>query len=203
MSARNFIMQEYHDHLKEHGYVLVKNFLSPDVLELCKSFLDLSMASGMRHQEINPGYLFGDVEHIEPNIFADSILLAYKNAIEAIFQTELVPSYIFVRQYHKDSSLVIHRDRPVCEFSATILIDKDGDGPSCLGFCDDEEGTNPVEVEMEEGDAIVFTGAKDFDGRWHYRPKVEQKSVTQAFLHYVSPGNRPENIFPRPIRRSQ
>lgn len=196
-------MQEYHDHFKEHGYVLIKNFIHPEVLEMCKSFLDLSIATGMVQREINPGYLIGDVDLIQPNIFADSILLAYKNTMESIFQTELVPSYIFLRRYHQDSSLVIHRDRPVCEFSATILIDKDGEGPSALGFCDDEEGNNPIEVEMEEGDAIVFVGARDFDGRWHYRPKVNQRSVTQAFLHYVSPGNQAECSFPLPIRRSQ
>lgn len=196
-------MQEYRDHLKEHGYVLIKNFISPDALEMCKSFLDLSVSSNLRELESNPGYLLGSVEYIHPNIFADSMLLAYKNSIESIFETELIPSYIFFRQYHKDSSLRIHRDRAVCEFSATILIHKDGEGSSPLSFCDDEEGNNPVDVGMEEGDAIIFGGAKDFNGRWHYRPKVTQNSVTQAFLHYVSPGNNAEFGFPLPNYRSQ
>jgi hypothetical protein len=117
------------------------------------------------------------------------MLLAYKNKVQDIFNTELIPSYVFFRQYYTDSELKIHRDRSVCEFSATILIDKDGDQPTSLCFCDDEHGSNPVEVFMEEGDAIMFYGTTEFDGRWHYRPKVEQKSITQAFLHYVSPGN--------------
>ena len=78
---------------------------------------------------------------------------------------------------------------------------KDGEGTSSLVFCDDEEGNNPVEVIIEEGDAIIFSGSYDFDGKWHYRPKVEQKSITQAFLHYVSPGNNPEYLFPKPIHR--
>jgi hypothetical protein len=194
-------MEEIRAHLKEHGYVLIKNFMSPETVQLCKSFLDLSMSCGLRREEINIGYLLGRIEYIEPNVFADSVLLAYKNKVESIFETELVPSYIFIRQYHEGSSLVIHRDRPVCEFSVTVLLHKDGPGASPLGFCDDEEGNNPIEVGMEEGDAIVFTGAKDFDGRWHYRPPVTQKSVTQAFLHYVSPGNNPECLFPLPIHR--
>jgi hypothetical protein len=196
-------MQEYRDHLKEHGYVLIKNFLSPDTLELAKAFLDLTVTSNLREKESNPGYLSGNVEYIHPNIFADSMLLAYKNPIEAIFETEMIPSYIFFRQYHKGSSLKIHRDRPVCEFSATILVHKDGDGTADLAFCDDEEGTNSIEIGMEEGDAIIFGGAKDFDGRWHYRPAVKQNSITQAFLHYVSPDNTPECGFPRPMYRSQ
>ena len=54
---------------------------------------------------------------------------------------------------------------------------------------------------MEEGDAIMFYGTTEFDGRWHYRPKVEQKSITQAFLHYVSPGNVAQYGFPLPVYR--
>lgn len=193
-------MQQYRDHLKQHGYVLIKNFLSPEIVQICKSFLDLSITSGLRDQETNP-YLNGRVEQILPNIFADSILLAYNNTIQDLFQAEMIPSYIFFRQYHTGSELKIHRDRAVCEFSVTLLIDKDGEGTSSLCFCDDEEGKNPIEVIMEEGDAIIFSGSSEFDGRWHYRPKVEQKSITQAFLHYVSPNNNPECFFPKPIHR--
>lgn len=115
----------------------------------------------------------------------------------------MIPSYIFFREYFEGSELLIHRDRAVCEFSATILIDKNGEGESSLCFCDDEEGNNPVEVFMEEGDAIIFSGSYQFDGRWHYRSAVKQKSITQAFLHYVSPGNEAVDGFPLPIHRSQ
>jgi hypothetical protein len=194
-------MQDARDQLKEHGYVLIKNFMSPEIIQICKSFLDLSISSGLHKPETNP-YLIGEIDQILPNIFVDSILLAYLNTVQDLFQTEIIPSYVFFRQYYKDSELLIHRDRPVCEFSATILIDKDGEGSSSLCFCDDEHGTNTVEVFMEEGDAIIFSGAYDFNGKWHYRPKVEQKSITQAFLHYVSPENTPECVFPRPIHRS-
>ena len=193
-------MKQQRAHLKKHGYVLIKKFLSPEIVQICKSFLDLSVSSGLRKPETNP-YLDGQIEQILPNIFADSILLAYKNTIQDIFDTEMIPSYIFFRQYYNGSELKIHRDRPVCEFSATILIDKDGEGPTSLVFCDDEQGNNPVEVIIEEGDAIIFSGAAAFNGRWHYRPKVKQKSITQVFLHYVSPDNNPECIFPLPIYR--
>ena len=200
MNYGKIIMQDYRNKLKDNGYVLIKNFLSPEIVQICKSFLDLSISSGLRQPESNP-YLTGNVELISPNIFADSILLAYKNTIEDLFDTEMIPSYIFFRQYHTGSELKIHRDRPECEFSVTLLIDKDGKESSSLVFCDDEEGNNPVEVFMEEGDAIIFSGSYGFDGKWHYRPKVEQKSITQAFLHYVSPSNNPENLFPKPIHR--
>jgi len=106
--SKGYSMQEYRDHLKEHGYVLIKNFLSPDVLELCKSFLDLTLVHDMRTAESNP-YLRGNVQEIRPSIFADSILLAYKNQIESIFDTEMIPSYIFVREYMKGSELMPHR----------------------------------------------------------------------------------------------
>ena len=194
-------MQEYQAHLKEHGFVLIKDFFTPDVIQLCKSFLDLSFSHGLRKPESNP-YLEGEITQILPSIFANSILLAYTPLLEQIFEAELIPSYIFFREYGRGSSLKIHRDRDVCEYSTTILINKDGEGISSLVFCDDEDSTNPVEVILEEGDAIIFKGAKNYGGRWHYRPKVEQNSITQVFLHYVSPGNTPEDIFPRPIYRN-
>ena len=193
-------MQDYQNHLKEHGYVLVKDFFTPDVVQICKSFLDLSFSHKLRKPESNP-YLEGEITQILPSIFADSILLAYLPVVEEIFDAEMIPSYVFFREYKRGSSLKIHRDRDVCEYSVTILINKDGGGRTSLVFCDDEEGNNPVEVVLEEGDAIVFKGAKNYDGRWHYRPKVEQNSITQVFLHYVSPSNIPENGFPRPIFR--
>ena len=202
VNYRKFAMQEYRDHLKEHGYVLIKNFLTPDVLELCKSFLDLSLVHDMRTPESNP-YLYGDVYEIGDNIFADSILLAYKNPIEVIFNTEMIPSYIFIREYMRGSELMTHRDRPECEFSATILLNKNGEGDCSLFFCDDKEKTNSVGVPLEEGDAIIFSGATDFDGKWHYRPRLEPESITTAFLHYVSPHNNPNSIFPRPHYRSK
>lgn len=195
-------MEKERAHLKEHGFVLIKNFMNADMIEVCKSFLDLSISSGIRTNESNP-YLTGKIEYINPNIFVDSILLAYKNKIQNIFDTEMIPSYVFFREYFEGSALKVHKDRAVCEFSATILIDKNGEGKSSLCFCDDEQGTNSVEVIMEEGDAIIFSGSEEFGGRWHYRPPVEQKSITQAFLHYVSPQNRPEEGFPLPIHRSQ
>jgi len=193
-------MKTARKHLKKHGYVLIKNFLSPEVIQICKSFMDVSQVSNIKTVEANP-YLIGNVDHYQPTIFADSMLLAYKNKVQDIFNTELIPSYVFFRQYYTGSELKIHRDRSVCEFSATILIDKDGDQPTSLCFCDDEHGSNPVEVFMEEGDAIMFYGTTEFDGRWHYRPKVEQKSITQAFLHYVSPGNVAQYGFPLPVYR--
>jgi len=194
-------MQEYQTHLKEHGYVLIKDFFSAEVIQICKSFLDLSFTHDLRRPETNP-YLNGKITQILPSIFADSILLAYLPAVQEIFETELIPSYIFFREYSTGASLKPHRDRDVCEFSATILINKDGEGTSSLMFCDDEEGNNPVEVILEEGDAIIFRGASNYNGRWHYRPRVEQRSITQVFLHYVSPDNIPENGFPRPIFRN-
>lgn len=195
-------MQKQRAHLKKHGYVLIKNFMSAETLELCKCFLDLTLAHNMRKPETNP-YLAGKIFEILPSIFADSLLLAYKDRIEKIFESEMIPSYIFIREYMKGSELMAHRDRPQCEFSATILINKNGEGNSSLFFCDDEQKTNSIEVPLEEGDAIIFSGAADFGGKWHYRPKVEQESVITAFLHYVSPHNTPNQGFPRPYYRSK
>lgn len=195
-------MEKERAQLKEHGFVLIKNFMNADMIEACKSFLDLSISSGIRVSETNPR-IIGKTEYISPNIFADSILLAYKNKIQNIFDTEMIPSYIFFREYFEGAELLTHRDRPECEFSATIFIDKNGEGTTSLCFCDDAEGTNSTEVFMEEGDAIIFSGSYHFGGKWHYRKPVKQKSITQAFLHYVSPGNNAQDGFPRPIHRSQ
>lgn len=190
--------------LRKHGYVLVRNFLSPEVVELYKGMIDLSYTQNIRRPE-RADVLVGDIEAINKNIFDDMILLYKKDHVEKLFGVSMIPSYIFTREYFKGSELLIHTDREQCQYSVTVTLHKGGTGKSALVFCDDELGSNPVEIEMQEGDAILFNGAEAYGGKPHYRPKVELDSLVQTFLHYVrfDNGHTAQDIFPMPNYRTK
>jgi hypothetical protein len=151
-------------------------------------------------------YLDGDIEAVEDNPFDDSMLLYYKDFAEKIFEVpELIPSYIYHREYYKGSELLIHRDREACQYSITVTVCKKGQGTSTLYFCDDEDKTNLIGLEMQEGDAIIFNGGSDYGGKHHYRDPIELDSLSMIFLHYLSPENshRCPRSFPRPNYRTK
>lgn len=188
--------------LRDRGYILVKNFLSEDVIRLYKSFCDLSYGANLRTHETSD-YLVGDIHSISKNPFDDSVLLAYQPMAEKYFQRKMIPSYIFTREYFDGSYLKIHNDRPQCQYSISITVHKDPVVQSSLIFYDDEQGTNPVKIDMEEGDAIFFNGSLTYNGRWHSRPKVVGGSVVTSFLHYVDIDNTEsaQEPFPLPVYR--
>ena len=190
--------------LRKHGYVLVRNFLSPELIELYKGLIDLSYGSNLRDPE-RASVLIGNIDKILKNTLDDTVLLYKKDHVEKLFGVPMIPSYIFTREYFKGSELLIHKDRDECQFSVSITLCKRGQGKSVLVFCDDEFGTNPIEIEMQEGDAIVFNGGSAYNGRYHYRPKIELDSLVQTFLHYVGYENahNAQSTFPMPNYRTK
>lgn len=184
--------------LRERGYILVKNFLTPEVIMLYKSFCDISFGADLRKHE-SSDYLVGDIHSITKNVFDDSVLLAYQAQAEKFFQRKMIPSYIFTREYFDGSYLKIHNDRPQCQYSISITTHKDPTVKSSLIFYDDEQGTNPVELVMQEGDAVFFNGSLTYNGRWHSRPMVVGGSVVTSFLHYVDVDNKESAQEPFPL----
>ena len=193
------------EHFEKYGFVKIKGVLTPEIIELYKSFIDITKLKDMRTPE-KANNLAGNVEMVDHNIFDDSILLYCKHIIEKIWGIEdIVPAYAFSREYYPGSELLVHRDRDACQYSMTLTMCKRGSGSTILWFSDKQDKSDPIPVELEEGDGIIFNGGTNYNGKWHWRDPLEIDALVQLFIHYVHP-DRPELAdfsFPRPNYRSR
>lgn len=209
--SENYMLDYDYESLKKdfekNGFVKIKGVLSPEIIELYKSFIDITKLKAETFREPESGqYLTGDIERVDHNIFDDSILLYCKHIIEKIWGIEdMVPSYAYSREYYKGSELLIHRDRDACQYSITLTMAKRGQGNTFLWFSDRSDKSDPIPVDLEEGDAIIFNGGGNYGGKWHWRDPLEVDSLVQLFVHYVHPDNAElaDFPFPRPNYRSR
>jgi hypothetical protein len=171
---------------KEDNYEHVKGALSQDLLKFLKINYDIYEASGYIHNpptENNP-YPFGDVQ--TPTSFAfygslpgDSLLIYLKPLLEKITEEKLIETYSYMRIYYTDSELKRHIDRPSCELSATMCIKK---GSKDWPIYFEKQNGETVEVEMNEGDLVVYRGCV----LPHWRNKYDGDRHYQVFIHFVT-----------------
>jgi hypothetical protein len=203
--SSDYDFESLREEFKKNGFVKIKGILSPEIIELYKSCIDITLLKEMRTTEDNT-YLSGRTESVSHNIFDDSILLYCKHIVEKIWGIDdMIPSYAFSREYYPGSALLVHRDRSACQYSVTLTMCKKGQGSTKLWFSDSEDKTDAVAVDLEEGDAIIFNGGDDYGGKWHWRDPLEIDSLVQLFLHYVHPDtpDLADFPFPRPNYRSR
>ena len=97
--------------------------------------------------------------------------------VNELLGEEVLPTYTYARVYKNGSVLERHRDRPACEISFTINLEKDTDWPLYFQRPDNSE----AQAELTPGDAVLYLGCQAD----HWRNKFEGKEHTQLFMHYV------------------
>jgi hypothetical protein len=97
--------------------------------------------------------------------------------VNELLGEEVLPTYTYARVYKNGSVLERHRDRPACEISFTLNLEKDTDWPLYFQRPDNSE----TEIELNPGDAILYLGCQAD----HWRNKFEGEEHVQLFLHYV------------------
>lgn len=161
----------------EYGYTYASNFLDQNK---CKELTQV-LKDYVKNKKtfIDPKCPVSHTIYGTPEF--DQLLLDCLPAMEKISGKELLPTYSYARLYLPNEELKIHVDRESCEISATITLGFEGD---CwpIYFGDDEKKSNPKQIEINVGDAIVYKGMDN----WHWREKyVEGKWQAQVFIHYV------------------
>lgn len=163
---------------EKHKYVHLKDFLVKENCEQLVVELRKLVAEGKTTKDEQCP--LSQAVHGAP-VF-DSLLDQLTPHFEAASGKKLYPTYAYARLYDtQGEELVLHRDRPACEISATITLGFEGDvWPIYMGH--NEDKSEATEINMEVGDAVLYRGMDVY----HWREKyTEGKWQAQVFLHYV------------------
>ena len=104
---------------KEKGYEIIRNFLDKDFVQFIQSYFYTRLRAGQAvigdSQASNSFIFYGDP-------LMDTILGNSSNSLSKITGYKLLPTYTYTRLYGKGDELMMHRDRPSCELSATLAL---------------------------------------------------------------------------------
>ena len=81
--------------------------------------------------------------------------------------------------YYNGAEMAVHRDRPSCQYSATMTIEVDETGPWEIWMENKYGDCSPFVIPV--GSMLVYSG----DKLAHWRETYTGKRQIQAFLHYV------------------
>lgn len=173
----------------DDGYLVIRNFISKD---LCK-FAQL-------YYKIRQDTLQYDIDNQCPESksfyadpFCETLLLSSCRALSKETEIELLPTYSYTRVYGKGDELHIHRDRPECQYSATLNLGRPlNEDNSAIYMSKNSDGSDASTVLLEEGDLCIYKG----NIIYHWREPFKQSWYLQTFLHYVdSNGEYKDRLF--------
>ena len=174
------------------GFQIVKNVISNDLLShltnemnISKSISDFYTGSPDKISSAGDGLVRNAFYHYS-SIFGESLMVGLKPEIEKVVGKELIETYSYHRIYYKNSELPKHKDRPSCEYSATISIQYDHPWEIYV-----KDLTGKInKILLEPGDMCVYKGCEVE----HWREPYEGNEMKQIFIHYVD-ANGPYKDF--------
>ncbi|MGA8505132.1 MAG: hypothetical protein WB762_05945 [Candidatus Sulfotelmatobacter sp.] len=164
----------------ERNYVPLRNLIHPFNLAALRRYYRYAIRRGtirLGDEQSRRRY----VAHNEPvaRYFHHQIT----NAVSAIAEEAVKPSYVYLASYLSGAELKQHTDRQQCEFSVTLCLDFSPEPELATSWplrLDTSEGG--VTVYQALGDGLVYRGTKVP----HYRDALgEGYTSTSMFFHYV------------------
>lgn len=175
------------------GYKVIRNAVSKKITSFialqvnmqkdCENLLKgLPLNSYVEYKPEQP-YSQGDEQVPKAYSFhrtfcTESLLMTMLPFMEAQTNKKLYPTYSYGRIYFQDAVLNIHKDRPSCEYSATIALETNGQ-PWEIYFQGLDGKVNGV--TLNDGDLCIYLGTEVN----HWREKLNGNKYMQLFLHYV------------------
>ena len=157
-------------------YTVKKKFLNSEVCNLVRNYAYINTTHCQSPKVFRPD------ENKNTASFSNSfycegvglsLLIHHKKDAEEVFKKKLNPTYSWLQVYTYSDLMEPHCDRPECEYSMSILIDKDWDWKFVAG---DEK------ISLDAGDVVFYEGTKLKHGRDGRFLGDRQVSL---FLHYV------------------
>lgn len=174
--------------LKENGYLVIKNFLSKDFCKFIQVYFKI------RQDTLD--YTIDSQCPKSKSFYADpvieTILLTSCKKLSEITEIDLIPQYSYARVYGQGDELKIHRDRPECEFSATLCLGTPSQQPkSAIYMSKYNDESTGAELVLEEGDLCFYRGTE----MYHWRKPIDQTWLLQAFIHYTNKNGPYGNVI--------
>jgi hypothetical protein len=158
----------------QNNYLQVPGFITPsEATSFAKDFKEYCL-------KFNPKNISDPSTHVnsELNWLPFISLLVQKiPEVSGLIGEPVLPTYTYARWQTTGDSLPLHRDRPSCEISLSVNLQKDKD----WGFWIQKPTGDAVEINLNPGDAILYLGCQAD----HWRNKFEGEEHIQVFLHYV------------------
>lgn len=160
-------------YFKENKHHVFRKIISEDALELLNSYVELQQERG---------YFEGSFFSKENTKYGDPIfealMLELKPKIEEVVGEELLPSFAHMRIYKKGGSLRVHKDRPACEYAATLTVNYDSDEIWPIYITD---FVKKKEFFLDRGDLLIIKGREVPHGRDQFTGNY----WIQVFMNYV------------------
>ena len=109
--------------------------------------------------------------------------------MEKLTGKRLYPAYSYARIYYNGATMARHKDRPSCQYSATVTIEVDDSGPWEIGM-QNYAGEEKM-LSLPVGTMVAYRG--DQLDHWREEPYNGNKQI-QAFLHYVDADSEYSNL---------
>ena len=175
------------------GYKVIRNAVSKKIT----SFMAMQVNMQKDFENFSKGLPFNSYVQWDPNcpdsqgdeqvpkaysfhrtFCTESLLMTMLPFMEAQTNKKLYPTYSYGRIYFQDAVLEVHKDRPSCEYSATVAIETNGQ-PWEIYFQGLDGKVNSV--LLNDGDLCIYLGTEVH----HWREKFNGNKYMQLFLHYV------------------
>jgi hypothetical protein len=161
-------------------YKILRNVIGPDAVDLIKTMMLMSKDVAYHQKNIPKSNTTALGDEQSPNsyayygsIFNDSLAESLLPLMEQETGLELYPTYTYSRIYWPGAILKPHKDRPSCQYSATLCIDND---PKPWPIYMESK-----KVILQPGDMVIYRGC-DVE---HWRDPYDGNQQIQVFLHYV------------------
>jgi hypothetical protein len=165
----------------DNGFIVLKKAVNPEIAKLITLYSlfdemqNLSLERGDSPQIHNSHSSYADP-------MMEALLVYMHKAMEENTGLTLYPTYSYYRVYRPGAELKIHKDRPSCEISTTMMLGSDykeqSDSYEWPIFMDGKK------VSMSPGDMVIYRGC-DLSHWREVFTAPEGSYHSQVFLHYV------------------
>jgi hypothetical protein len=183
---------ELRESLSNKGYCQINSIFNSQLIEYLKIGSSMLEFETEEDPATKDGF-FGKNSNSKPlrkysPALGESLLIYLTPIYSQISGKNLIPTYSLYRKYYQTNTLEKHKDRPSCQYSATIQTDssKDESWPIWI-----QSKNGNTKNNSKIGDVIFYKGEEVL----HWREELKYDYSSHLFLHWVDGDNPNYNQY--------